>query len=287
MKNNTLKITLLIIIISITNLNAQKNSLKVFEQLTNKVWKADGKWGDGSAFKQEIVFEFSLDSPIIIASSKGFTNQNQTQYGNRNHGIRKFDKGSGKLKFWEFDVFGGETSGEIIIDGNNIYYVYKYGNSLITDAWIKENDNSYTFIVGERKGNKWAQKFLETKFEAIDREAELLNTIKSIDDALINSDYIVLEKLLDDNLNVVAEYGTIIHKQPALKSIKNSSKKNKPKEIINSNVKISFSENTAYVIMKTRHVYTNLEDKNYNVISTYKSKNGSWKLEFISTTLIK
>ena len=33
---------------------AQENKLAMFDNLVGKVWKADGEWGDGSKFKQEI-----------------------------------------------------------------------------------------------------------------------------------------------------------------------------------------------------------------------------------------
>ncbi len=154
-----------ILIFLMVNLTlAQENELKVFEPLTGKTWYAEGTWGDGSAFKQEVKFEFSLDSTLVIAKSKGFTNKEQTKFGLRNHGIRQFDQKSKKIRFWEFDVFGGLTQGEILVKDEDFYYTYSYGNSTVTDAWIKQNDHSYKFIVGAYVDQQWKQKYLETVF---------------------------------------------------------------------------------------------------------------------------
>lgn len=132
-----------------------------------KTWVAKGNWGDGSKFKQETTFSYSLDSTLVIANSKGFTNKEHTQYGNRNHGIRKFDAASNTHKFWEFDVFGGVTEGNMVFEGKNIYYHYVYGGDILTDAWEYEDANSYLFKVGKYENGLWKQVYLETKFVAI------------------------------------------------------------------------------------------------------------------------
>ncbi|MEW7290844.1 hypothetical protein [Aquimarina sp. 2304DJ70-9] len=149
---------------------AQESNLSIFKPLTNKVWKAQGNWGDGSKFKQEIVFEFDLNNNIVITKSKGFTNKEQTQYGSRNHGIRKYDVATKTIKFWEFDVFGGLTKGEVILDGNNILYQYQYGESVVTDMWIYVDNNTYNFKVGSYADGKWKQVYLETQFKAVNQE---------------------------------------------------------------------------------------------------------------------
>lgn len=147
--------------------SAQESNLYAFKNLINKEWKAEGKWGNGSIFKQQTIFKYDLDSTLVIARSKGFTNQEQTEYGWRNHGIRKFDKTSNTIKFWEFDIFGGLTEGTVIIDGKNILYQYQYGDSLVTDMWEYVDDNTYNFKVGSYKNNTWKQIYLETQFKAI------------------------------------------------------------------------------------------------------------------------
>lgn len=69
-------------------LKAQANPLTIFKSLENYIWTAEGKWGDGSTFKQEINLEFSLDNKIVKVESMGFINKEQTEFGLRNHGIR-------------------------------------------------------------------------------------------------------------------------------------------------------------------------------------------------------
>ncbi|WP_353777403.1 hypothetical protein [Winogradskyella sp. 3972H.M.0a.05] len=143
---------------------AQDSQLSVFDNLVDKTWYAEGKWGDGSAFKQEVTFEYDLGKAIVTAKSKGFVDAEQTKIGDRNLGIRKFDKSSNTIKFWEFDVFGGVTEGTVMQEGKNIVYQYKYGTSIVTDMWEYVDDSTYNFKVGSYKDGKWEQVYLSTKF---------------------------------------------------------------------------------------------------------------------------
>ncbi|MFD0964634.1 hypothetical protein [Pseudofulvibacter geojedonensis] len=148
--------------------NAQENVLeKTFSNLINKTWFAEGNWGDGSKFKQQVTFSYSLDKTIILANAKGYTNKEQTKYGNRTHGIRKFNSETNTIEFWEFDVFGGLTKGNVFLENKNIVYQYLYGKSIVTDMWEYVNDNTYNFIVGNYVNGKWNQKYLETKFNLV------------------------------------------------------------------------------------------------------------------------
>ena len=47
----------------------QKSQLSIFDNLVAKTWKAEGKWGDGSNFKQELKINYSLDSTLVIVNS--------------------------------------------------------------------------------------------------------------------------------------------------------------------------------------------------------------------------
>jgi len=96
---------------------AQENPLLVFDNFIGKTWRIDAKWGNGSPFKQEVTFEYDLQKGILKASTKGFIDQGQETWGDRNFGIRKYDATSGKILFWEFDVFGGLTKGEVLVKG--------------------------------------------------------------------------------------------------------------------------------------------------------------------------
>lgn len=147
---------------------AQEKSLeKTFANLIGKTWKTEGKWRDGSLFKQEVYFRYSLDNKIVVTEAKGFTNKEQTVYGDRNHGIRKYDKETNSIHFWEFDVFGGHTEGTVLLKDKNILYQYQYGESMITDMWEYINNNTYKFTVGNYVDGKWIQKYLETEFKLV------------------------------------------------------------------------------------------------------------------------
>jgi hypothetical protein len=145
---------------------AQPNPLAAFDQLVNRTWSAEGQWADGSAFKQEIHFEYSLDEKIVLAKSKGFTDEQQTKYGPRNHGIRKYDTASKTIRFWEFDVLGGLTEGIVQVEGKNILYQYQYGDALITDLWEYVDEDTYHFKVGNYEDGSWTEVYLETQFKA-------------------------------------------------------------------------------------------------------------------------
>lgn len=160
------KIILFILLMPIL-LKAQENPLEIFKPLENYRWCAEGEWGDGSKFKQEIRFEFALDNTIVKVQSLGFTNKEKTHFGVRNEGVRHYDSTSKTIKFWEFDVFGGLTEGTVKGEGNNFVYEYDYGGTLVTEMWIYKDQNTYDFIVGIYEGGEWKQKFLETVFRAI------------------------------------------------------------------------------------------------------------------------
>lgn len=157
-------ITLTLVLITLHSF-AQNKELAVFNPLVGKVWKAEGNWGDGSKFKQEIIFSFDLNHTIVIAESKGFTNQEQTEFGSRNHGIRKYNKEKEIIEFWEFDVFGGLTTGTVVQKDKNIIYTYQYGTSTVTDMWQYVDDHTYIYKVGSYENGEWKQVYLETKFE--------------------------------------------------------------------------------------------------------------------------
>ncbi len=160
-----MKSILIVLIMTTSFVFGQNNHLKMFEKLMNRTWEAEGKWGDGSVFKQEINYKYALDSTLIISSSKGFTDKAQKKYGNRNHGIRKYNASKKQIEFWEFDVFGGLTEGTVTYEDKNILYEYEYGGTIVTEVWKFVNDSTYTFKVGTYKDGAWNQVFLDTQFK--------------------------------------------------------------------------------------------------------------------------
>ncbi|MEO0900715.1 MAG: hypothetical protein AAFY00_01410 [Bacteroidota bacterium] len=159
------KYALVCILFTSIGIFAQENPLSIFENLMNKTWFAEGNWGDGSKFKQEITFSYDLSNTLIIANSKGYTNSEQTEYGARNHGIRKYNPETNVIDFWEFDIFGGVTQGTVKTQGRNIIYTYSYGESIVTDAWEYVDENTYNFKVGNYANGQWEQVYLSTQFK--------------------------------------------------------------------------------------------------------------------------
>lgn len=145
---------------------AQSHPLAAFDNLMNKTWKAEGKWGDGSIFKQEITYAYSLESNIVITKTKGFVDEARKKYGERNHGIRKYNATSSQYEFWEFDVFGGTTNGTVQFKNKNIIYQYNYGGTFLTEMWEYVDDMTYNFIVGEYDSGNWNKRYLNAQFKA-------------------------------------------------------------------------------------------------------------------------
>ena len=144
----------------------QNKPLSIFDKLMGKTWKANGNWKNGSEFIQEKTFEYYLDSTIVIVNTIGFIDPKGTKLGKRNLGIRQYDKKSDSIKFWEYDVFGGLTTGIVFAKGKNLFYQYEYGGSQITNMWEYVNDTNYNFKVGIFKNETWEQLMLETQFIA-------------------------------------------------------------------------------------------------------------------------
>ncbi|MGB0869131.1 MAG: hypothetical protein ACPGSD_06010 [Flavobacteriales bacterium] len=143
---------------------SQNKALLNLSHLTNKSWKTEGKWKNGNSFIQNIKFEYSLDSTLLKSKTYGFIDSTETEFGLRNEGIRQFDKSSKSIRFWEFDIFGGCTTGEFIIEDKSFYYVYNYEGMLLTDYWQFIDENTYILTVGTYEEGKWKQKFIETTF---------------------------------------------------------------------------------------------------------------------------
>ncbi len=106
-----------------------RSELDIFTPLLHKTWVVDTTWASGQQFKQETSLEFILDEQLLISRSKGFINQDQTEYGSRNFGIRYLDTLTQTIRIYEFDVFGGLTEGIAYGIGKDIYFQYTYKES--------------------------------------------------------------------------------------------------------------------------------------------------------------
>ncbi|MBC2844077.1 hypothetical protein [Winogradskyella flava] len=144
---------------------SQDNKLDGFDNLVDKTWIAKGEWSNGYEFKQEVSYNYDLNKMIVVAKSKGFTNEAQTEYGSRNHGIRKYDAEKDTIEFWEFDVFGGVTQGTVEFKDMGIFYHCKYGKAMVSDCWEYVDDRTYKFTLGSYKDGQWKAVYLQAEFK--------------------------------------------------------------------------------------------------------------------------
>ena len=162
-----MRILTLFFTITLTTTFAQQGQVDLFAPLMDRTWTAEGNWVNGSPFFQQVHFAHDLEGSVVIARSKGFVDTEQVQKGQRNLGLRRYDSVNGLWKFWEFDVFGGVTEGEVLIQGKDIWYQYQYGESVVTDAWEYVDESTYKYTVGEHDGSDWKAVYLETEFRKI------------------------------------------------------------------------------------------------------------------------
>lgn len=160
----------ILLILSFTlsfQLQAQdENPLAFLEKLMGKTWVIDAEWGDGSVFRQEITVSYGLQGNIIIFETKGFIDAERTQFGDRSFGVRKYDTESEKVLFWEFDTFGGVTTGEIKQKGKDIWFIYRYGGSTIADIWEYLDDETFAFRVVAYDNNQIGELYLKGAYRA-------------------------------------------------------------------------------------------------------------------------
>ncbi|WP_299333355.1 hypothetical protein [uncultured Psychroserpens sp.] len=161
---NRIKHILLIFLLPLFAIG-QTRDLSLFRNFVDKTWSAQGKWNNGTEFKQEVSFHYDLDKAIVVSKSKGFVNKEQTKFGNRNHGVRQYDTATNTIKFWEFDIFGNVTEGNVYAEGKNVIYQYKYGDTTVTDMWEYVDASTYNFKVGSYKNGTWEEIYLETVFK--------------------------------------------------------------------------------------------------------------------------
>ena len=148
----------------------KEEAYKVYSNLVGGKWEAKGTWESGGDYHQEVVVEMGLTKNIFTVKTHDYIDSKQFDNAQRNYGIRAWDDKEKKMKFWEFDVFGGITSGEVIIDGRNIYHVYQYpdkkgGTILLADAWIFIDKDTYTFKVCQFAEGKLAQVYLSSTYK--------------------------------------------------------------------------------------------------------------------------
>ena len=154
-------IILLLLSVSAIVKAQEENPLSIFDALIGKTWAIEAKWGNGSFFKQEVSFRYGLEGNAVFAETKGFVDTEGEEFGDRNFGVRKFDKESDKILFWEFDTFGGVTTGEVQLKGKNTWYVYEYGGTTLADIWEYVDEETYIYKVAQYTDGKMGDVYLE------------------------------------------------------------------------------------------------------------------------------
>ena len=144
------------------------NPLAFFEHLMGKTWTIDAKWGDGSPFKQELIVEYGLEDKLIYAHTRGFVDVEKTRFGDRSVGVRQYNIETGKIHFWEFDVWGGTTEGEVISNGRDIWYIYSYQGTTLADIWEYLDDETYAFRVVQYDNEEVGHTYLKGVYKLKD-----------------------------------------------------------------------------------------------------------------------
>lgn len=142
----------------------KEETYKVYFNFIGGTWETKGKWQNGTEYHQEIVVEMELTKNIFTVKTRDYIDSKKFDNSQRNYGIRAWDKNEQKMKFWEFDVFGGITEGEIKIDGQNIYHIYHYHNKTLADAWIYVDKDTYTYKVCEFANGKLGKEYMVSTY---------------------------------------------------------------------------------------------------------------------------
>ena len=111
----------------------QEPKLQGFDNLIHKTRTAEGECPDSSLFRQGVALSYGPNKTIVIANSKGFTNKDQTQYGNGNHAIRPDNGVKSKGEYGEFDIFGGFITGDVVVSEKDIHGQCISGDNIFTD----------------------------------------------------------------------------------------------------------------------------------------------------------
>jgi hypothetical protein len=151
-------------------INAQiskEEAFNAYSKLLGGSWETKGTWENGGEFHQEIIVETELTKTIFTVKTYDYIDSNEFDNSQRNYGIRAWDEKEKKIKTWDFDVFGGIITGEIIFEENNIYHVYEYpdkkgGTMTMTDAWTYIDDDTYEFKIAEFKDGKPGKIYMNT-----------------------------------------------------------------------------------------------------------------------------
>lgn len=172
MLKSTFSLLVLLVIVQTTLAQIPDDVKAAFEPLVGHTWATEGTWGSGDVFKQRATYRWGLNGKIVQVSTWGNIAEEGYEEGLRNEGIRAWDNSTESVRFWEYDVFGNVSTGDVHAEGRNIYYSYPYdteeGTMTITDAYIYEAEDKYLLKIGVYTEGTWEQVFLEGKVLRVD-----------------------------------------------------------------------------------------------------------------------
>jgi len=150
--------------------STREEAYKVYANFVGGKWETKGKWSGGADFHQEVIVETELTKNIFTVRTRDYIDSNEFDGSQRNYGIRAWDKKEQKMKFWEFDVFGGIITGDVIIDGNNIYLVYEYPDKngvtkTLADVWIYVDKDTYVYKVCDFDNGKPGKEYMSSIYK--------------------------------------------------------------------------------------------------------------------------
>ncbi|MGQ1908324.1 hypothetical protein ACT3CE_00915 [Marinifilum sp. RC60d5] len=146
-------------------LKAQKLlSLSGFADFTEGIWLTEGNWANGKSFKQEVDYYWGLNQKIIKVKTYGTINSETNEYGLRNEGIRSYNVKDSVLQFWEFDIYGGITSGTCFFEDKNLNYEYEYNGEFLRETWFYVDKNHYNYQIGSLKDGKIDKVYMKSSY---------------------------------------------------------------------------------------------------------------------------
>ena len=163
-------ITLLAFFVYSSSLFAQGNiMLMPFEPLMNTEWKAEGKWKDGTPFKQEVTYSWAANEETVNLVTKSYLDTSFSAFGKFSEGTHAWDTITNSIVFQLEDIHGRKMEGNIRTKPKAIMYEYVVENDLgmktyMTDAIIWIKPDKYLFKVGTLKDDEWEEVYLETYF---------------------------------------------------------------------------------------------------------------------------
>ena len=149
---------------------AQQNIMLLpFAPLMDATWKAEGKWKDGTPFKQEINYSWENDGENVKMETKSYLDTNYSVFGHFSDATVTWDTISNSIKFHLEDIHGTVIDGGIKNSQKSIHFNYDYVakngiKTYMTDALIWIKPDKYMFKVGVLEKDEWKEVYLETYF---------------------------------------------------------------------------------------------------------------------------